>query len=104
MAGTGVLWMSVVGQMLLGVGAVLTGIVTAVLMSELFPTRVRYTASALSYNLAYTLFGGSAPFIATLLISTTGNRLAPAMYLVTVCIIALAAASRLPETSTRSLE
>ncbi|MFE5708780.1 MFS transporter [Rhodococcus koreensis] len=103
MAGTGVLWISIVGQMLLGIGAVMTGIVTAVLMSELFPTRVRYTASASSYNLAYTLFGGSAPFIATLLISTTGNRLAPAMYLVIVCIIALAACSKLPETSNRAL-
>ncbi|MGW5153472.1 MFS transporter [Rhodococcus koreensis] len=103
MAGTGVLWISIVGQMLLGVGAVITGIVTAVLMSELFPTRVRYTASASSYNLAYTLFGGSAPFIATLLISTTGNRLAPAMYLVIVCIIALIACSKLPETSNRAL-
>ncbi|MDV6244856.1 MFS transporter [Rhodococcus opacus] len=103
MAGTGVLWISIAGQMLLGFGAVLTGIVTAVLMSELFPTRVRYTASASSYNLAYTLFGGTAPFIATLLISTTGNRLAPAMYLVVVCIIALVACSKLPETSNRAL-
>lgn len=104
MAGTGVLWISAVGQMLLGVGAVLTGIVTAVLMSELFPTRVRYTASASSYNLAYTLFGGSAPFISTLLISATGNELAPAAYLVIVCLVALIACSKLAETSARPLD
>ena len=104
MAGTGVLWMAIIGQMLLGVGAVMTGIVTAVLMSELFPTKVRYTASAISYNLAYTLFGGSAPFIATLLIDRTGNQLAPAAYLAVVCVIALLASSKFPETSRRPLD
>ncbi|NKX52602.1 MHS family MFS transporter, partial [Arthrobacter deserti] len=55
------LGISILGQFLLGIGAVMTGIVTAVLMSELFPTKVRYTASASTYNLAYTVFGGTAP-------------------------------------------
>lgn len=103
LAGTGVLWLAIIGQLLLGIGAVMTGVVTAVLMSELFPTKVRYTASATSYNLAYTIFGGSAPFIATLLIDRTGNQLAPAMYLAVVCVIALLASSRLPETAHRPL-
>lgn len=101
---SGVLWTSVLGQLLLGVGAVTTGVVTAVLMTELFPTRVRYTAAASTYNLAYTLFGGTAPFIATWLIAQTGNSLAPAFYLLAVSILALVTASRLPETSKRSLD
>ncbi|MDD7833837.1 MFS transporter [Paenarthrobacter sp. AB444] len=103
MGSTGNLAVSILGQLLLGIGAVLTGIVTAVLMSELFPTMVRYTASAVTYNLAYTVFGGTAPFVATWLIAETGNKLAPAFYLVAVCLMALFASSRLPETSKRSL-
>lgn len=103
LGGTGVLALSIVGQFFLGAGAVMTGVVTAVMMSELFPTRVRYTASAATYNLAYTLFGGTAPFIATWLITSTGNNLSPAIYLLVVTVMALLAASRLPETSKRSL-
>lgn len=104
LAGTGNLGLSVLGQFLLGVGAVMTGIVTAVLMSELFPTKVRYTASAATYNLAYTIFGGTAPFIATWLIASTGNRLSPGIYLAAVCIMAFIACSKLPETSKKSLD
>ena len=101
---TGHLGLAILGQFLLGIGAVLTGIVTAVLMSELFPTKVRYTASATTYNLAYTVFGGTAPFIATWLIAQTGNKFSPAFYLVAVCIMAFIACARLPETSKRSLD
>lgn len=104
LGGTGVLALSILGQLFLGAGAVMTGVVTAVLMSELFPTRVRYTASAATYNLAYTLFGGTAPFVATWLITTTGNNLSPAIYLLAVSVMALLAATRLPETSKRSLD
>ncbi|MCA4135631.1 MFS transporter [Arthrobacter sp. M4] len=103
MGSTGNLAISMLGQFLLGIGAVMTGIVTAVLMSELFPTKVRYTASATTYNLAYTVFGGTAPFVATWLIAQTGNKLSPAFYLVAVCIMAFVACSRLPETAKRSL-
>jgi MHS family proline/betaine transporter-like MFS transporter len=104
LAGTGNLGLSATGQFLLGIGAVMTGIVTAVLMSELFPTKVRYTASAVTYNLAYTIFGGTAPFIATWLIASTGNSLSPGFYLAAVCIMALVACSKLPETSEKSLD
>jgi MHS family proline/betaine transporter-like MFS transporter len=100
---TGNLAVSMAGQFLLGIGAVMTGIVTAVLMSELFPTKVRYTASAATYNLAYTVFGGTAPYVATWLISQTGNKLSPAFYLLAVCIVALVASSRMPETAKKSL-
>lgn len=91
------------GQWLLALGTVMCNVVTAVLLSELFPTRVRYTASAITYNVAYTLFGGTAPFVATFLISKTGNNLSPALYLLVMSIVALLCAIALPETSKRSL-
>jgi hypothetical protein len=36
--------------------------------AELFPTRARYTALSIGYNIAVAIFGGFAPFIATWLI------------------------------------
>ena len=36
--------------------------------SEIFPTRVRYTALSIGYNLAVAIFGGFAPFIAAWLV------------------------------------
>ncbi|PKW16083.1 MHS family proline/betaine transporter-like MFS transporter [Saccharopolyspora spinosa] len=99
LAGNSGLAPAVFGQLLLALGAVSCNVVTAVLLVELFPTRVRYTASALTYNLAYAVFGGTAPFIATFLIEVTGDPLAPAYYLAVASLVALVAASTLPETS-----
>lgn len=92
------------GQLLIAVGAVTANVVTAVLLSELFPTRVRFTASAITYNVAYALFGGTAPFVATWLVTTTGQQLAPAFYMTVVAVVALAAAWSLPETAGRPLD
>lgn len=60
-------------------------------LTETFPTRVRYTGFALSFNLANAIFGGTAPFVATWLITLTGNKMAPAYYLVVMSILALGA-------------
>ncbi|WNW14136.1 MFS transporter [Pseudomonas sp. DTU_2021_1001937_2_SI_NGA_ILE_001] len=103
MASSGSFLASVLGVMLLAVGAVLSGVVTAALLSEVFPTRTRYTASAITYNMAYTLFGGTAPLMATWLISTTGSNLSPAFYLIAVSLLALVGGLALPETSRISL-
>ena len=53
----------------------------------------------MAYNLAYTLFGGTAPLMATWLIGVTGNRLAPAFYLMVVALLALVGGLRLRESS-----
>lgn len=103
LAASGTLWASMLGASLMAVGAVLCGVVTAALLSEQFPTRVRYTASALSYNVAYTIFGGTAPLVATWLIDLSGNNLAPAWYLIAIAAVALLGGLRLPETRGISL-
>jgi MHS family proline/betaine transporter-like MFS transporter len=103
MASSGSFVASIIGVMLLAIGAVLCGVVTAALLSETFPTRTRYTASAITYNMAYTIFGGTAPLMATWLISTTGSNLSPAFYLIVIALLALAGGMALPETSKISL-
>lgn len=56
-------------------------------LAELFPGQARTTGLALVHNLNFTLFGGMAPFICTLLIQETGSKYIPAYYvLVTVAL------------------
>ncbi|MHA6803798.1 MFS transporter [Salinifilum ghardaiensis] len=50
-------------------------------LAELFPTQVRYSGFAFSFNTANALFGGTAPFVATSLIHASGSPAAPAWYL-----------------------
>ena len=72
-------------------------------ISELFPTKVRYSGFAVSFNLSNALFGGTAPFVATLLIQQTGSDLAPAFYLVAAAIVSLIAVALARETSREAL-
>ncbi len=73
-------------------------------LSEIFPTRVRYSGFALSFNVANAIFGGTAPFVATWLIQLTDNKLAPAWYLVVAAGIALIAMILSKETSRQPLQ
>lgn len=103
LASSGYLWAAIIADLLLATGAVLSGVVTAALLSEVFPTRARYTASAITYNLAYTIFGGTAPLVATWLITSTGSGMSPAFYLALVALLAMVGGLALPETSRISL-
>lgn len=60
-------------------------------LSELFPTDVRYTGFAFSFNCANALMGGTTPLIATWLIATTGSKTSPAWYLMFVAVVAMVA-------------
>lgn len=60
-------------------------------LCETFPTEVRYSGFALSFNLANALFGGSASYISFALIKVTGNALMPAFYMVVIAVLSLIA-------------
>ncbi|WP_156291059.1 MFS transporter [Oceanobacillus salinisoli] len=79
---------AILAQILLG--AILAGNdgVLATFLSEMFPTNARYSGFALSFNTSNALFGGTAPFVATFLISITHNTYAPAFYLMGAAVIA----------------
>ena len=93
----------VVVQIVLGLFLTLNDGTLAVFLTERFPTRVRYTGFAFSFNTANALFGGTAPFVATLLISLTGSKLAPAYYLVAAAVVTLVAMFASPETAGQPL-
>jgi len=73
-------------------------------LAEIFPTRVRFSGFAFSFNLANALFGGTAPFIATWLIQLTGNKMAPAWYLLAAAAVALIAMLMSRETAHKALQ
>jgi MFS transporter, MHS family, proline/betaine transporter len=50
------------------------------ILATLFPTRVRFSGIALSYNLSITILSGFAPLAAAAMISRTGMLGAPAVY------------------------
>ncbi len=72
-------------------------------LAEMFPTRVRYSGFAVSFNLSNALFGGTAPFVATLLIASSGSLLAPGWYLMGAAAISLIAVACSVETSKKAL-
>ena len=58
--------------MLAGLSAGLTNGSFAVLLTDLFPTRIRFTGVALVFNVSFTIFSGTAPLVATSLIREHG--------------------------------
>ena len=73
-------------------------------LTETFPTEVRYTGFALSFNMANAIFGGTAAMIGTWLISATGSTLSPAWYMVGVSAVALVAMVLSHENSDKHLD
>lgn len=69
----------------------------------MFPTHVRYAGLALGYNVATSLFGGTAPAVNQGLISKTGDTMWPAYYMVGACVVGLVAAWTMIETKGQSL-
>ena len=72
-------------------------------LAEVFPTRVRYTGFAFTFNMANALLGGTAPLVCTWLIQVTDNKMMPAWYLVFFSVVALIAMLFIKETAHKSL-
>ena len=67
----------------------------AVLLTGLFPTRVRFSGVALGFNIAFTIFSGTAPLVATSLIRSTGLSTAPAFIMIACGLLTLVSSVRL---------
>jgi len=62
----------------------------AVLLTDLFPTRIRFSGVALVFNVSFTLFSGMSPLLATTLIRETGVATTPAALIAGAAVLALA--------------
>lgn len=72
--------------------AFLTGFSAGVvpsLLSELFPTKIRYSGIAVSYNIGFAIFGGLTPIVSLSLIYASGLNTMPAAYLITISCLTL---------------
>jgi MFS transporter, MHS family, proline/betaine transporter len=71
--------------------------------AEQFPTRVRYTGMAFSFNFGTILGGGLTPYIVTSIIGQTHNLLSPAFLLVAASIIGFVTLVGVRETADKAL-
>lgn len=72
-------------------------------MAELAPWRVRCTVLSIAYNLGMAVLGGTTPLVAAWLVSRTGLKLAPALYLTGAAAVTFIAALLLPKTAPHRL-
>jgi MHS family proline/betaine transporter-like MFS transporter len=59
------------------------------ILTEMFPTTVRYSAYSIGFSISTIIFGGSAPLVMTAIIHATGSSLVPAFASVITAIITL---------------
>ncbi|WP_085990976.1 MFS transporter [Oceanobacillus senegalensis] len=102
--GSGNNWLVFFGLMILGaLLASFQGVMPSLLPSLYF-TEVRYGSLAITYNIATSVFGGTAPLVVSWLISATMSRMVPAYYIIFASILGIIiVAFFVVETSGKSL-
>lgn len=100
---SGSLPLAIAGQLLFVVPMCIYGGGAYTFFVEIFTTRTRFTSAAISYNIGYAIFGGSAPFIGTFLVSQTGVSASPGYYMAAAAVIVflLLTLTNVPETHRR---
>jgi len=73
-------------------------------LPALFPTKIRYSALAIGFNVSVSLFGGTTPLVTAWLVSSTGNLMMPAYYLMGASVIGIISVLALHETARQPLE
>ena len=82
----------------LNAAAVIVGI------PESLPRAVRSAGLSIVYAFSVTIFGGTTNYVVNKLITVTGDKLAPAYYLVALSVVGAIAAFLMPETRGKSLD
>ncbi|MHC9295842.1 MFS transporter [Mycobacterium sp. LTG2003] len=100
---SGSLPLAIVGQLLFVVPMCIYGGGCYTFFVEIFTTETRFTSAAISYNVGYAAFGGTAPFIGTMLVSKTGLSAAPGVYMAAAATVValLLVFTKVPETRRR---
>ncbi|MER7010134.1 MFS transporter [Saccharopolyspora sp. NPDC000359] len=94
---------TVCGLGLLAIGHVqLIGPLAATLPA-MFPTKVRYAAFCIGYNISTAAFGGTAPLVNDAVVKGTGNTYFPAYYLMAAALVALVPILLMKETAGKPL-
>jgi MHS family proline/betaine transporter-like MFS transporter len=91
------------GVLMIAVPLVLILAVLASTLPAMFPTQERYGGFSIGYSVSTALFGGTASYIISSLVNSTGDNLWPAYYLMGAAVIAAVPILLLPETAGVSL-
>jgi MHS family proline/betaine transporter-like MFS transporter len=94
---------AIVGFALLGLLYVPQLATISATFPAMFPTHVRFAGFAISYNVATSAFGGTAPAFNSWLIGRTGEELMPAYVMMAACLVGAVALRVTPETAGKSL-
>ncbi|MFJ1747868.1 glycine betaine/L-proline transporter ProP [Streptomyces sp. NPDC088116] len=91
------------GCLILGLLLVCFAGTSASTLPALFPTRLRYGALSISFNISVSLFGGTTPLFVSGLVELTGSEMVPAYYLMAAGVIGFIATFFLHETAGKPL-
>lgn len=86
---SGSLWLALGGQLLFVVAMTCYGGGCYTFFIEVFEPKARFTSAAFSYNVGYAVLGGTAPFVGTAMVDTTGISYSPAFYVIAVALLVL---------------
>ncbi|MDM7890815.1 MFS transporter [Curtobacterium caseinilyticum] len=101
--GHGAQWSTLAGLGLLALMTALWVSNQAASLPALFPTSTRYGGMGFAYNIAIAVFGGTTPLIVQALLTTTGDQLAPAYFLVAMSVVGAIGVFCMRESSQRPL-
>ncbi|MDO4913065.1 MAG: MFS transporter [Bifidobacteriaceae bacterium] len=99
----GAIWETLLGLFLLAVPVALYMGNLASSLPAMFPTSSRYSAMGIAYNAAVAIFGGTAGFIMEALVTSTGNALSPAFWVMGTSVAGLVAVIFLKESARQPL-
>ncbi|WP_078901763.1 MFS transporter [Actinacidiphila yeochonensis] len=88
-----------VGCAILGLLLVTYAGTSAATLPALFPTRIRYGALSIAFNISVSLFGGTTPLVTSALVAATGDKMVPAYYLMVAGVVGLVSTFFLWETA-----
>jgi MHS family proline/betaine transporter-like MFS transporter len=96
---TGNLFAAILAQVALGALLAVFISTSIAALTELFPTRVRYGGFSIGYNLSVAIFGGSSPYLAQYVVSSTGSPLSPAFIVIIAAVATLLVVLTIRETA-----
>ncbi|HTY28450.1 MAG TPA: MFS transporter, partial [Mycobacterium sp.] len=100
---SGSLTTAILAHCLLGAMEAIFVAASLVAATELFATRVRYSGLSVGYNVSVAVFGGTTPYVVTLLAARTGNDYAAGIYVVIAAVVSLLTVFKMRETAAKPL-
>lgn len=83
------LGIATIAYIILMLNTVATQVSAYTLLPLLYSPQYRYTGVATGWNFGVIIAGGTAPYVAVMLVQLTGNKLSPALFVITAAIIGL---------------